>query len=104
MGLRDEHGAPRSVPIAVWILRALVTAARRARLKMDSEGGFLGDKRLVVVAIAIIDARVFQAIPTQRTIEIENSVRGGQHAGHIQRLARQPCYGSRRAHRSWSGV
>src|SRR6516164_5258519 len=78
-GIRDEHGAPRSVPIAVWILRALVIAARRARLKMDSEGGFLGDKRLVVVAIAIIDARVFQAIPTQRTIEIENSVRGGQH-------------------------
>src|SRR5262249_26160385 len=46
----------------------------------------------------------FQAIPTQRMIEIENSVRGRQHAGHIQRLARQPCYGSRRVHRSWSGV
>ena len=45
----------------------------------------------------------FQAIPTQRTIDIENGVRGRQHAGHIQRLARQPYCGSRRAHRSWSG-
>jgi hypothetical protein len=52
MGLRDEHGAAGSVPIAVWILRALVIAARRARLKMDSEGGFLGDERLVALAIA----------------------------------------------------
>jgi hypothetical protein len=52
MGLRDEHGAPRSVPIAIGILRALVIAARRARLKMDSEAGFLGDERLVALAIA----------------------------------------------------
>ena len=57
MGLRDEHGAPRSVPIAIGILRALVIAARRARLKMDSEGGFLGDERLVALATAIIEAR-----------------------------------------------
>jgi hypothetical protein len=57
MGLRDEHGAPRSVPIAVWTLRAVVIAARRARLKMDSEGGFLGDERLVALATAIIEAR-----------------------------------------------
>src|SRR6516164_362162 len=71
MGLRDEHGAPRSVPIAVWILRALVTAARRARLKMDSEGGFLGDKRLVVVAIAIIDA---SPIDVRDAAEIERAI------------------------------
>src|SRR6516165_10734549 len=45
----------------------------------------------------------FQAIPMQRTIEIENSVRGRQHAGYIRRLARPPYYDSRRAHRSWSG-
>jgi len=57
MGLRNEDGAPRSVPIAIGILRALVIAARRARLKMDSERGFLGDERLVALAIAIIEAR-----------------------------------------------
>ena len=43
---------------SIGILRALVIAAGGARLEMDSEGGFLGDERLGVVAIAIIDARV----------------------------------------------
>jgi hypothetical protein len=63
-----------------------VIAARRARLKMDSERGFLGDECLVALAIAIIEARFgfsdqraeFDARPDARKLAdgFHSSVRG----------------------------
>jgi len=57
----DSDWVPTHAPVSPNSHQDIASARDRgttAWLKMDSERGILGDERLVVVAIAIIDARV----------------------------------------------